>query len=253
MPKVQTFVSRTLPRAQILVTDILPKVQIFISKIALNKIFVVILVIMVIIGVPVGIVTCCYFIKTLKIAWNFIAFVIGTFFMYLYLSFSVKGDFLDSTVGSMLGDLILDRIYQYRTECKEVYFSHKLGVNFNKEYFDLYHNRKSIVYRLIYYLACLSTMLYVKLISKVSVGDISFLKELLDPIVNDRLSKFFLDFYITFIVFIILLVLSNAILWVAFKKFSNYIPFEKNIKKLLKTKGEDFGPYTNHEDTIISG
>ena len=154
----------------------------------------------------------------------------------------------------MLVDLILNRIYQYKIECKEVYFSHKLGEEFNKEYFDLYYNRKNIIYRFNYYLAYLSTILYIKWISKISVDNISWLKELLNATVNtvnDPLSKFFLDFGITLIVFIILWVLSRFIFYVVFKFFDQFIPFEKYIKKLLKTKGDNFGKYTDSEKDII--
>ena len=219
----------------ILVSRILPKLHISVAGISLEKIFPVVLAIMIILVVPVGIVTFCYFVRTYKINWGSIAFIVGASFVYLYLSFTV-----------MLVDLILNRIYQYKIECKEVYFSHKLGEEFNKEYFDLYYNRKNIIYRFNYYLAYLSTILYIKWISK-----ISWLKELLNATVNDPLSKFFLDFGITLIVFIILWVLSRIIFYVVFKFFDQFIPFEKYIKKLLKTKGDNFGKYTDSEKDII--
>ena len=228
----------------ILVSRILPKLHISVAGISLEKIFPVVLAIMIILVVPVGIVTFCYFVRTYKINWGSIAFIVGASFVYLYLSFTVKVNFL--TIGSMLVDLILNRIYQYKIECKEVYFSHKLGEEFNKEYFDLYYNRKNIIYRFNYYLAYLSTILYIKWISK-----ISWLKELLNATVNDPLSKFFLDFGITLIVFIILWVLSRIIFYVVFKFFDQFIPFEKYIKKLLKTKGDNFGKYTDSEKDII--
>ena len=228
----------------ILVSRILPKLHISVAGISLEKIFPVVLAIMIILVVPVGIVTFCYFVRTYKINWGSIAFIVGASFVYLYLSFTVKVNFL--TIGSMLVDLILNRIYQYKIECKEVYFSHKLGEEFNKEYFDLYYNRKNIIYRFNYYLAYLSTILYIKWISK-----ISWLKELLNATVNDPLSKFFLDFGITLIVFIILWVLARIIFYVVFKFFDQFIPFEKYIKKLLKTKGDNFGKYTDSEKDII--
>lgn len=236
----------------ILVSRILLKLHISVAGISLEKIFPVVLAIMIILVVPVGIVTFCYFVRTYKINWGSIAFIVGASFVYLYLSFTVKVNFL--TIGSMLVDLILNRIYQYKIECKEVYFSHKLGEEFNKEYFDLYYNRKNIIYRFNYYLAYLSTILYIKWISKISVDNISWLKELLNATVNtvnDPLSKFFLDFGITLIVFIILWVLSRFIFYVVFKFFDQFIPFEKYIKKLLKTKGDNFGKYTDSEKDII--
>ena len=236
----------------ILVSRILLKLHISVAGISLEKIFPVVLAIMIILVVPVGIVTFCYFVRTYKINWGSIAFIVGASFVYLYLSFTVKVNFL--TIGSMLVDLILNRIYQYKIECKEVYFSHKLGEEFNKEYFDLYYNRKNIIYRFNYYLAYLSTLLYIKWISKISVDNISWLKELLNATVNtvnDPLSKFFLDFGITLIVFVILWVLSRFIFYVVFKFFDQFIPFEKYIKKLLKTKGDNFGKYTDSEKDII--
>lgn len=241
-----------LLEAKILISRILPKIQISVIGISLEKIFPVVLAIMIILVVPVGIVTFCYFVRTYKINWGSIAFIVGASFVYLYLSFTVKVNFL--TIGSMLVDLILNRIYQYKIECKEVYFSHKLGEEFNKEYFDLYYNRKNIIYRFNYYLAYLSTILYIKWISKISVDNISWLKELLNATVNtvnDPLSKFFLDFGITLIVFVILWVLSRFIFYIIFNFFDQFIPFEKYIKKLLKTKRDNFGKYTDSEKDII--
>lgn len=178
---------------------------------------------------------------------KFIIFLIAAFFVWLFLYFIVEENLLDSMIVSVLVDILLDKVYQYYVKCNEIYYLHKLGEScFNKEYFDVYFNRVSIFYRVCYYIACISVVIYVEVprienFFTIVEGDLNY------PCFWSYLNAF----VTTFEIFIFLSLLVLAVMYLLIKNSKNSIKYCRNMEKLVEEKKYNFGPYTDSEKEII--
>lgn len=197
-----------------------------------------------------------FVLKTIKDDYKLIIFVIAAIILWNVLRAVVEADLLDSMIVTMFVEILMDKIYQYHVECEEICLLRKLGENkFNKEYFDIYYNGKIIFYRVFYYVACISVVTYnnvdiIKLID-------CFLKEYesdTKQILIQYISKGLKDFGVTFIIFIILMIIVETVKYfVAINpKFcKGYFRSIKNINKLVREKKNNFELYTQSEESII--
>lgn len=196
-------------------------------------------------------------VKVIKIDPQFLTFMCVAFVLWLVLSVVVEKDLMDSFVVTMLIDIVFNNVYQYYVGCNEIYYLHKpeeSGSNkeFNKEYFDLYFNRSNIFYRVGYYLACISTVIYIKGLP--GLGDLidSFFSQYKDtPELVQLILRGIPDFVCTYLIFIclVLMVIFLAYHFILIPKTIR--KHFRNMEKLLEKKKDNFGPYTNSEEKII--
>lgn len=192
-------------------------------------------------------------VKIIKIYPQIITFICITFVLWFVLSVFVEKDLMDSFVVTMLIDIVFNNIYQYYIGCNEIYYLHKLGESgFNKEYFDLYFNRINIFYRVGYYLACISTVIYIKGLP--GLGDLidSFFSQYeVTPELVQLNLRGILDFVCTYLIFVclVLMVILLAYYFILIPKTIR--KHFRSMEKLLEKKKDNFGPYTDSEKEII--
>lgn len=192
-------------------------------------------------------------VKVIKIDPQFLTFMCVAFVLWLVLSIVVEKDLMDSFVVTMLIDIVFNNVYQYYVGCNEIYYLHKSEESgFNKEYFDLYFNRSNIFYRVGYYLACISTVIYIKGLP--GLGDLidSFFSQYKDtPELVQLILRGIPDFVCTYLIFIclVLMVIFLAYHFILIPKTIR--KHFRNMEKLLEKKKDNFGPYTNSEEKII--
>lgn len=204
-----------------------------------------------------------FVLKTIKDDPKFIIFLISTIILWNVLRVVVKADLLDSMIVTMFVDILIDKIYQYYVECEEICLLRKLGENkFNKEYFDIYYNGKIIFYRVIYYVACISVVIYNVIYNNVDIRKVidhfgeeyeSDTKQIIIQYISKG-SKGLKDFGVTFIIFIILMIIVrivNYLVAINPKCGKEYFGSIKNINKLVKEKKNNFESYTQREESII--
>ena len=196
-------------------------------------------------------------VKVIKIDPQFLTFMCVAFVLWLVLSVVVEKDLMDSFVVTILIDIVFNNVYQYYVGCNEIYYLHKSeerGFNkeFNKEYFDLYFNRSNIFYRVGYYLACISTVIYIKGLS--GLGDLidSFFSQYKDtPESVQLILRGIPDFVCTYLIFVclVLMVIFLAYHFILIPKTIR--KHFRNMEKLLEKKKDNFDPYTYSEKEII--
>lgn len=195
--------------------------------------------------------------KIIKDDPKFIIFLSAAFILWIVLSVVVEANMLNSVIVTMLVDILIDKIYRYHVECEEICLLRKLGENkFNKEYFDIYYNGKIIFYRVLYYVVCASVFLYEKncMIRRVAGYLWKEYESDTKQILIQYISKGLKDFGVTFIIFIILMIIVGAVnYFVAIKpEFGKeYFRSIKNINKLVREKKNNFESYTQSEESII--
>lgn len=192
--------------------------------------------------------------KTIKEDPKFIIFVIAAIMVWNVLRLVVEADLLNSMIVTVFADIVIGKIYQYYVECEEVCLLRKLGENkFNKEYFDIYYNLKSISYRVLYYVSCASVVLYEKNRMIRNVADCLWKESKICTSTNliqyliQYISKGEKDFGFTFIIFIFIILIILIIVGIATKCFISV----KNIDKLIREKKNNFESYTQREEEII--
>lgn len=195
--------------------------------------------------------------KIIKDDPKFIIFVIATLILWIVLRAVVKANMLNSVIVTMFVDILIDKIYRYHVECEEICLLRKLGENkFNKEYFDIYYNGKIIFYRVLYYVVCASVFLYEKncMIRRVAGYLWKEDKSCTNTNLIQYISKDLKDFGVTFIIFIILMIivgLTHYFVAINQKCGKKYFRSIKNIHKLVREKKNNFESYTQREEAII--
>ena len=188
-------------------------------------------------------------VKVIKIDPQFSKLTCVAFILWLVLTVAVEKELLDSFVVTMLIDIVFNNIYQYYAGCNEIYYLCEFGESgFNKEYFDLYFNRNNIFVRVAYYLACISTLIYIKELKNLID---SFFPQYKDtPELVQLISSRMQDFGCTYIIFVILvlIVIGLAYRFILPKTIRKHFV---NIEKLVATKKKNFGSYTESEKAII--
>ena len=180
-------------------------------------------------------------------------FICIAFVLWFVLSVVVEKDLMDSFVVTMLIDIVFNNIYQYYVGCNEIYYLRKLKESgFNKEYFDLYFNRSNIFYRVGYYLACISTVIYIKGLP--GLGDLidSFFSQYkVTPELVQLILRGIPDFLCTCLIFVclVLMVILLAYHFILIPKTIR--KHFRNMEMLLEKKKDNFDPYTDSEKEII--
>ena len=203
-------------------------------------------------------------VKVIKIDPKPFKFMCVAFVFWLLLTVATENNLLDSFVVTMLIDIVFSNIYQYYAECNEIYYLHKLGESeFNKEYFDLYFNRNNILCRVGYYLACISSTIYIMRLRNLIVNlivpflqgknkdiYIMSLNELKNLRVSTSIYSKIIDFGCTLFIFIFLflIIIPLAYRFILPKTIRRYLA---NAEKLVATKKKNFASYTASEKAII--
>lgn len=223
-------------------------------------------------------------VKVIKIDPKFIKLMCATFVLWFLLNVATENNLLDSFIVTMLIDIVFNNIYQYYVECNEIYYLHKLGESeFNKEYFDLYFNRNNLFCRVGYYLACISSIIYIKRLRNLIVPFLQgknkdiYIRNLIVPLlqgknkgiytmslnelknlrdiflqykVSQLISSKIIDFGCTYFIFIllVLIIILLAYRFILPKTIRRYLA---NTKKLVATKKKNFASYTESEKAII--
>lgn len=216
-------------------------------------------------------------VKVIKTDHKILKFMCVAFVLWFLLAVATENNLLNSFVVTMLINIVLNNIYQYYTECNKIYYLHKLGESaFNEEYFDLYFNRNNIFYRVVYYLACTSSIIYIKRLRNLIVPflqgenlivpflqgknkdiytmSLNELKNLRDTFLQYKVSKLIsskiLDFGCTYFIFIFLALIIYFVAnsFILPKTIRMYFV---NAEKLVATKKKNFASYTESEEAII--
>nr|WP_314447500.1 hypothetical protein [uncultured Lachnoanaerobaculum sp.] len=210
-------------------------------------------------------------VKVIKIYPKSVKFMFTAFALWSLLTVATENNLLDSFVVTMLIDIVFNNIYQYYAECNEIYYLHKLGESeFNKEYFDLYFNRNNLFFRVGYYLACISSITYIKrlrnliapflqgknkYIYTMSLNELQNLRDtlrytFLQYKVSKLISSIILNFGCTCFIFIflVLIIIPLAYHFILPKTIRRYLA---NAEKLVATKEKNFASYTASEKAII--